>query len=113
MIPASTAFCSHVLQRLGLAVVDDQSIDLEVDRLLDELALGVGVLARLGDAKIDPERVGLALGARFEGLQPVAAADEVDDGDLDSALVERRGRAGEASRRRGCDREEPGGDAAG
>ena len=102
-----------VLQRLGLAVVDDQPVDLEVDRLLDELALGVRVLPRLGDAKIDPERVGLPLGAGLEGLQPVAAADEVDDGDLDAALVERRGRAGEARGLRRRDRENPGGDAAG
>jgi hypothetical protein len=42
-----------VLERLRLAVVDDETIDLQRDGLFDQLTLGVGVLTGLGDAQVD------------------------------------------------------------
>jgi hypothetical protein len=43
----------HVFQRLRLAVVGDQSVDLEIDRLFDQLALRIGVLSGLRNAEVD------------------------------------------------------------
>ncbi len=90
----------HVLQHFRAAVVDDDALYAQIDRLFDEAALGVVVVARLRNGQLHAERLGLALHARLEGLQPVAAAEEADDGDFHAALVEGRRCALDAGRER-------------
>ena len=80
-------FLGQVFKSLWLAVVDDQAIHLACDGLFDQLALGAGVIAGLGQPQVDLEGLALLLGPRLEGLQPVACAETAHHGDLDAALV--------------------------
>ncbi|MNL50772.1 hypothetical protein D3C87_1738150 [compost metagenome] len=58
------------------------------------------------------QRIRLALDAGLEGLQPVAAAEEADDGDVDVTLVERSGRAVDAGGNGGSGHQRSGDEAA-
>ncbi len=52
-----------IAERFRQAVVDDDALDAEIDRLLDLLALFRSILLTGKDAQIDAERLGLRLGS--------------------------------------------------
>ena len=85
-----------VAERFRQAVVDDDALDAEIDRLQDLLALLGGILAAGEDAQIDAERLGLRFGAGLIGLEEIAGGNVADQRHLDAALVEGRRRAGDA-----------------
>ena len=96
LTPASSAGLRHVLQQFRQAVIDDDALHAEIDRLLHLVAFFRRVLAAGEDPEVDAERLGLRLGAGLIGLEEIARRNVADQRDLDAALVEWRRRTGDA-----------------
>ena len=84
---------------LGQAVVDDDRVDLGVDRALQVGRLLVVVVAGVGDAQVDVEGLRLLLGAEQPLLEEVAGAELAHERDL-HALLELGRELGRLGRRR-------------
>jgi hypothetical protein len=83
-----------VAHRLGLAAIDDDAFDPEVDRLTDLFAFLVRALPPLEHMEVDAKRLRLARYARFVSLKEVAARQIADEGNLDVSFVKRWRSAG-------------------
>ncbi|MNK90894.1 hypothetical protein D3C87_1109640 [compost metagenome] len=91
---------NHIRQRFRLAMIDDDGLNVEIDRLQDLLALLRRILSAGEYPQVGAQRPGLCFGAGLIGLEEIAGGNIADQCDLDAALVERVRRAFQSFRPR-------------